>query len=291
MFAKTDDDAATTAELLATIPKYSVTLVTRNPKSALVVPGVIETKIFFQKVDIKHYLKGGEEKDGEEFEQPSLLKQAKGECKSPTVRDTELLRVVIPQDTVEHKGDWNAVTKAPRKFVFTTLKDEFPAEVAKAIVDTWGYAQEQADKQPTATGLVKVHKSAVNRVLSYSGTANLIFEPLRWQDPLPRVQVKCVEKDKDETEAAYRKRLIEMRPAFGLARGRRQLGLRMNYDQTANVQHTWYVDHVPRTWNDIALLVCIEQQTELIEVTIKNSRPKGKQHQCRLADGESAADA
>ncbi len=278
VLAKNDDDAATIAELVATTPMHSVSVVTRNVKSTTIVPGAIKAKIYFQKVEIKHSLKGGGEADGEQFHQPRLVKQTKGECKSPTIRDTELLRVVIPQETVEHMGDWSTVTKEPRKFVFKMLKEELPTEIAKAIVDTWGYAQERDEGQPTITGLVKVHKSAVKLMLSYSGIANLIFEPLRWQDPLPRVQVKWIDKNKDETGAAYRKRRIDMRPAYGLARGRKQLGLRATYDPTENVMHTWYVDHVPRTWDDTALLECIEQQTELVEVSIKKPKPRGSNH-------------
>jgi len=145
----------------------------------------------------------------------------------PRERNSELLRIAFLKGFTDEDLHQESGPEAVRVWARRSL----PAELGKAIVGVLpGFDVECPEGGMSAlVGLIRVRgsfsdpSSPAVRMLQLSGLGGAVVEPLRWQEPLPRVKAKWIPRGKDEAHAQWLERAMQCKPAWGVSRGLRDL--------------------------------------------------------------------
>ena len=127
---------------------------------------------------------------------------------------------------------------------------ELSQNAAAQLEDAWGSRRSRS----RWLGLIRVKQVALPAVVAASGRSGIFVEAMSWGPPLPETVVRWEPTVVGESACEQLRRLLQQRPRWGLVRGQRQLGVR--------------VEAVPRNWGDDVLISVLAQQTELRSVRI-----------------------
>ena len=103
------------------------------------------------------------------------------------------------------------------------------------------------------TGLIRVQgtfgsKDAPDYILGRSGQQGIFTAPIHWHNPLPNIKVEWEKWQTTDTHEDYIQRLLERGHQWGLARGPRGLGARIEAEASTQHTRTWQLDRTPREW-------------------------------------------
>lgn len=168
-----------------------------------------------------------------------------------TTTHTEILRITFDEQYISKKLQTTA-RERPRK-ALGDWASTLPAHIANSIHDTWGWKQEHTGPNRAITGLIRVQgtfgsKDAPDYILGRSGQQGIFTAPIHWHNPLPNIKVEWEKWQTTDTHEDYIQRLLERGHQWGLARGPRGLGARIEAEASTQHTRTWQLDRTPREW-------------------------------------------
>ena len=185
-----------------------------------------------------------------------------------------ICRVIVYKEMID-ANRWKHVSTKPKAFIYDWSKNCLPTAVHRDVQDSWGFNQEDWEGRITMTGLLNIPTEHCENLLKVSGRGHVIVEPMRWQDPLPKIRVDWIPKIPGESPVDYWERVLMMRPDFGMARGLRQLGLRSAATPDAPLSRVWVLDAVPREWTEEQALDLLKGAAELTELAMLRQQARG----------------
>ena len=189
---------------------------------------------------------------------PKLKKQVRTVESAPSVAPTVVLR--FSTEAKYHEDPrWRGIVDNAGGAAHKWIHANVPAAMQRQIRDIWSW-QLQSSKgggKALITSLMRVELSAAKTLLSLSGQGAWFIEPLRWDQPdIPTCQVRWEKRLPDESGHVYAARVLSMAGNLSLARGLKNLGVRVPPASDKKVAttkvKTWKVTGVPRDWSQAA---------------------------------------
>jgi len=222
--------------MLANIKQRAVWILWRQADGTTSIPGQCGNKPLLQKVASIKIV-------DDPLGSPHLLRCTPKAIQTTTTH-TEILRITFDEQYISKKLQTTA-RERPRK-ALGDWASTLPAHIANSIHDTWGWKQEHTGPNRAITGLIRVQgtfgsKDAPDYILGRSGQQGIFTAPIHWHNPLPNIKV-------EDTHEDYIQRLLERGHQWGLARGPRGLGARIEAEASTQHTRTWQLDRTPREW-------------------------------------------
>ena len=212
---------------------------------------------------------------------PKLKKQVRTVESAPSVAPTVVLR--FSTEAKYHEDPrWRGIVDNAGGAAHKWIHANVPAATQRQIRDIWSW-QLQSSKgggKALITALMRVELSAAKTLLSLSGQGAWFIEPLRWDQPdIPTCQVRWEKRLPDESGHVYAARVLSMAGNLGLARGLKNLGVRVPPASDKKVAttkvKTWKVTGVPRDWSHESLVPELEA-AGLSNLQLTSRKPHGR---------------